>query len=368
MRNITKTPRIKMSKATKFVTQSLFDVVGKIERSNATVSELRVPIFSPLEKISHNSKIALNFLKNKGTRTVATSWGESSMRGRVLLCQVHRDLLDCIYLNATNYEQTDHGSMKIFFSRRRVLISYFGNTTGSNNQAWLATKLEEIRDTTISFKNKDGDSFDFNIIKHLDYKADKKMYCIELDERYVKFYAKDLSVNYQKLLPSILTIKNSIIKTIVRFLLTHHRIKINLEKTLFTIGYPFEDLSDVNKRSLLRELKKESEYLKERFLINYDEFNRTFEYVQHDQISFISSITNLSKTISSNLEVEDLIGKTITRQWFEKGIKTCAKIESIQFHPHQENYTLKLYFPDSQNILELDSPFNSLFEIEKIID
>ena len=129
------------------------------------------------------------------------------MRGRVLLCQVHRDLLDCIYLNASSYEQTDHGSMKIYFSRRRVLISYFGNTTGSNNQAWLATKLEEIRDTAISFKNKDGDSFDFNIIKHFDYKADKKMYCIELDERYVKFYAKDLSVNYQKLLPSILTIR-----------------------------------------------------------------------------------------------------------------------------------------------------------------
>ena len=215
---------------------TLFDIVSKIEHTNATVSELRVPIFSPLEKVSHNSIIATNFRKNRGIRSVSTSWGESTTRGRVLLGQQHRDLLDCIYLNATRYDKTEHGSMKIYFCQRQVLIAYFGaEASGKNNHAWLRTKLEEIRDTAIAFKNLQGDSFDFNIIKHLDFHAKRGMFCVELDERYVQFYAQDLSVNYQKLLPNILGIKNSVIKTIVRFLLSHSNIKIGLDKTLATI-------------------------------------------------------------------------------------------------------------------------------------
>lgn len=346
-----------MPKNPKYRSPSLFDVVTKFEHSSATVSELRVPIFSPIEKVSHNSTIAKKFARNKNIRTVSTSWGESTTRGRVLLGQQHRDILDCIYLNASAFEYTSHGSMRIFFSRRKVLIAYAGNESGKNNQAWLKTKLEEIRDTAIAFKNKKGDSYDFNIIKHLDYNTERLMYCIELDERYVKFYSQDLSVNYQKLLPDILSIKNSIIKTIVRFLLSHTKIKITLEQTLNTIGYPIAELSDVNRRAFIRELKKNTELLSNVFSIDFD--GMFFEYSQIEQISFVGTITN-----EAHFTKKELLGKMITRNWFGTGLVN-AEIVSIELLSNL--YYVKIRFPD-QKILQIDTPFSSIEEIEKIID
>lgn len=348
---------------------TLFDIVSKIEHTNATVSELRVPIFSPLIKVSHNSIIATNFRKNRNIRTVSTSWGESTTRGRVLLGQLHRDLLDCIYLNATRYDKTEHGSMRIYFCQRQVLISYFGTeASGKNNHKWLRIKLEEIRDTAIAFKNTQGDSFDFNIIKHLDFHAKRGMFCIELDERYVQFYAQDLSVNYQKLLPSILSIKNSVIKTIVRFLLSHSNIKISLEKTLLTIGYPFDDISKVNQRVLKKELLEYKELLKKEFTIIYDDDFKMFEYVQHSDIAFISSQPNTKELPTKTMKIEELsinslIGRSITRAFFEVGVPITAKI--CQITDEQYKYRLKLLFPDG-TIKEVDTLFSSLEEIEKI--
>lgn len=346
-----------------------FDIVSKIERSNATVSELRVPIFSPIEKVSHNSKVAVAFRKNKGIRAMTTSWGECTTRGRVLLGQQHRDILDCIYLNATKYEHTEHGSMKIYFCQRKVLIAYFGSvSSGKNNHSWLRTKLEEIRDTAIAFKNLKGDSFDFNIIKHLDFESQREMFCIELDERYVKFYAQDMSINYQKLLPNIMGIRNSTIKALVRFILSHSTIRIGLAKTLSTIGYPFDDLTDRNKREFLKELRECKLILLEKFSIVYDDGLKIFEYAKHSDITFISS-SSRQKEINGDgfipnkqISIETLIGRTIERNFFGQGLIT-ASIYNVKCD--DKEYIVDLLFPDGR-VLTIDVPFPSLLEIEKI--
>lgn len=363
-----------MSKSTprKNIIPNLFDIVAKMENTNATVSELRTPIFAPIDRISHNSIIAQNFKKNKGVRSVLTAWGEIVTRGRVLLGQQHRDLLDCIYINASLYQKTDHGSMRIFFCQRRVLSNY--SKSGQHNHAWLRVKLEEIRDTAIQYKTLKGGTSDFNIIKHLDYAGDGNTYCIELDERYVKFYAQDLSVGYQKLLPSILQIHNSAIKSIVRFLLSHIHIKIGLDKTLDAIGYPLSEISETKQRSFYRELKESKSFLKEAFNIDYDDVFKIFEYSKHEDVSF-EWPNKESKSIKeqSQITIESLIGKTITRSFFQKNkpvTSTILKIAHLDSAPEsnlQNKYVLTLQFPDNR-ILEVAEHYGSLQEIKEIID
>ena len=42
---------------------TLFNVVEKIENSTTTITELRIPIFSPVQKLSGNSVTAREFKK-----------------------------------------------------------------------------------------------------------------------------------------------------------------------------------------------------------------------------------------------------------------------------------------------------------------
>lgn len=349
------------------------DILSKMEHTIATVSELRTPIFAPIERISHNSILSQNFKKNKGVRAVSTAWGEIITRGRVLLGQQHRDLLDCIYINASHYQETNHGSMRIYFCQRKVLRHY--SKGALNNHAWLRVKLEEIRDTAIQYKTLKGGASDFNIIKHLDYANDGSNYCIELDERYVKFYAQDLSVGYQKLLPKILCIKNSVIKSIVRFLLSHTHIKIGLDKALDAVGYPLCDISETKQRSFYKELRESKEYLKEAFHIDYSDSIKIFEYSKHEDVCFEWPLKQREKAMDSHnaLHVEDLIGKSITRAFFEKDVLIRATLSKITQAQHlispeaEKKFTVCLQFPDNR-ILEISEPFSSLEAIQAILD
>ena len=350
---------------------TLFDIVAKMENTNATVAELRTPIFAPVDKISHNSILAKNFKRNKGVRGISTAWGEIVTRGRVLLGQQHRDLLDCIYINASQYQETDHGSMRIYFNQRKVLGNY--SKSGHNNHAWLRIKLEEIRDTAIQYKTLKGGASDFNIIKHLDYAEDGNMFCIELDERYVKFYSQDLSVGYQKLLPSILQIKNSVIKSIVRFLLSHVHIKIGLDKTLDAVGYPLFEISETKQRVFYKELREAKSFLKESFNIDYDDTFKIFEYSKHEDVCFEWPNKEPAKELGyhSPATQEELLHKTITRKFFDGSEPITAKISKITettlAKSSQKQYILFLQFPDNR-ILEISETFSSLEEIKKIID
>lgn len=354
----------------RYYSASLFDIVGKMEQTNASASELRTPIFAPVDKISHNSVLYREFKNNKGIRSVATSWGEITTRGRVLLSQQHRDILDCIYINASEYQMTELGRMRIYFNRRQMLGIYNKNAT--NNHTWLRQKLEEIRDTAIKYKTQDGNTSDFNIISHIDYSASYRAYCIELDERYVRFYAQDLSIGYQKLLPQILGLENSVIKSIVRFLLSHTHIKISLDNTLSAIGYSLCNISGVAKRKFLKELKNTKEILFEQFNISYNDEFKLFEYEKHKDVNFIFPIKVASETTKElEIEVSNLINKPVTREFFERGIKVTAFIQAIMTKKHpltnKNEYAVILRFPDNR-ILEIEDAFPTLLSIKKIID
>ncbi len=199
------------------------------------------------------------------------------------------------------------------------------------------------------------------------------MYCIELDERYVKFYSQDLSIGYQKLLPRILQIKNSVIKSIVRFLLSHVHIKIGLDKTLDAVGYPLFEISETKQRVFYKELREAKSFLKESFNIDYDDTFKIFEYSKHEDVCFEWPNKEPAKELGyhSPATQEELLHKTITRKFFDGSEPITAKISKITettlAKSSQKQYILFLQFPDNR-ILEISETFSSLEEIKKIID
>ena len=288
---------------------ALFDVVDKIEQSTASVTELRVPIFSPVQKLSGNSVTAREFKKNGGIRAIETSWGQVEIRGRKLLTQVHRDLLDCIYTHASHIQRLENGEVTIQFSQTKILKEYSGDDKSSSwatQTKWLREKIKEIRDVTINYVNKKGDSFDFNLISHLDYLEDINTYAITLDPRYIRFYERELSVNYRRELPKLLKVQSALVKAILRWFFTHKdESKYKLLTVLNALGFPVD--SPKTLQTAKKELRNSQELFRS-FGIDYDPDDETFFYRGNPNVGFVPSLLKTSgpEKISKKIPVHSL--------------------------------------------------------------
>jgi hypothetical protein len=298
---------------------SLFSVLEKIEQSTSSIAELRVPIFAPVQKLSGNSTTAQNFKKNGGIRIIETSWGKVEIRGRKLLTQVHRDLLDCIYAHANEVKHLDNGEIILLFSQTKILKHYSGggkSDAWSKQTKWLKDKIKEIRDVTVNYENTKGDSFDFNLISHLDYLDEYNAYSITLDKRYLKFYEREISINYKKELPKLIQIDSALIKAILRWFFTHkNESRYKLMTVLDALGYPTN--SPKSLQSAKRELKSRVGELNN-FGLDYDYEDEIFYYRGNANVGFIPSLWKKSKKELekdlkelNKLTLKDLFGKKI---------------------------------------------------------
>ncbi len=298
---------------------TLFNVVEKIESSTATITELRIPIFSPVQKLSGNSVTAREFKKNGGIRTIGTSWGKVEIRGRKLLTQVHRDLLDCIYTHASKVLPLPSGEVVLIFSQTKILKEYSRDSKSDhwqNQTKWLKEKIKEIRDITVNYVDTKGNSFDFNLISHLDYLEEHKAYSITLDKRYLKFYERELSVNYKKELNKLLKVDSALIKAIVRWFFTHKdKSRFKLMTVLEALGFPID--SPKSLQVCKREIKGRVGELQS-FGIDYDPKEEMFFYMGNQSVGFIPSLfSQANKVIDAKPVIEkkmlkDFIGTVIT--------------------------------------------------------
>lgn len=297
---------------------ALFNVVEKIESSTSTITELRIPIFSPVQKLSGNSVTAREFKKNGGIRTIETSWGKVEIRGRKLLTQVHRDLLDCIYTHATTILPLASEEVTIVFSQTKILKEYSGDQKSKSWETqtkWLKEKIKEIRDITVNYVNTKGDSFDFNLISHLDYLEEHKAYSITLDNRYLKFYERELSINYKRELPKLLKIDSALIKAIIRWFFTHKKEStFKLMTVLEALGFPVDSPKTLQVSK--REIKSRVGELQS-FGIDYNPKEEIFHYRGNAAVGFIPSLFNqnnelieIQETIVKK-DINDIIGETI---------------------------------------------------------
>lgn len=297
---------------------SLFNVVEKIENSTSTITELRIPIFSPVQKLSGNSVTAREFKKNGGIRIIETSWGKVEIRGRKLLTQVHRDLLDCIYTHATTIMPLATEEVTIVFSQTKILKEYSGEEKSKSWETqtkWLKEKIKEIRDITVNYVNTKGDSFDFNLISHLDYLEEHKAYSITLDNRYLKFYERELSINYKQELPKLLKIDSALIKAIIRWFFTHKKEStFKLMTVLEALGFPIDSPKTLQVSK--REIKSRVGEL-QAFGIDYNPEEELFYYRGNAAVGFIPSLFNKNNELidlPANVvkkSVNDIIGEEI---------------------------------------------------------
>ncbi len=356
---------------------ALFNVVEKIENSTSTITELRIPIFSPVQKLSGNSVTAREFKKNGGIRVIETSWGKVEIRGRKLLTQVHRDLLDCIYTHASKVLPLPTEEVVLVFSQTKILKEYSRDSKSvhwENQTKWLKEKIKEIRDITVNYVDTKGNSFDFNLISHLDYLEEHKAYSITLDNRYLKFYERELSINYKKELTKLLQVDSALTKAIIRWFFTHKKeSRFKLMTVLEALGFPID--SPKSLQVCKRTMKEEVGELQS-FGIDYNPSEEMFYYRGNTAVGFIPSLFNennilLEKELVVNKKsLKDLIGQNIdingnnttvkSISYENEGALICAAYVETQ---DNKNFRIK----NKENLVEEDFELEVILYIESIL-
>jgi len=356
---------------------ALFNVVEKIENSTSTITELRIPIFSPVQKLSGNSVTAREFKKNGGIRTIETSWGKVEIRGRKLLTQVHRDLLDCIYTHASKILPLPTEEVVLVFSQTKILKEYSRDSKSShweNQTKWLKEKIKEIRDITVNYVDTKGNSFDFNLISHLDYLEEHKAYSITLDNRYLKFYERELSINYKKELTKLLQVESALTKAIIRWFFTHKKeSRFKLMTVLEALGFPID--SPKSLQVCKRTMKDEVGELQS-FGIDYNPAEEMFYYRGNTAVGFIPSLFSQNNQLIEKSPViekkslKDLIGEAIelnkkkviikSISYESEGALICAAYIETE---NNKNFRIK----NKEDLLEDDFELEVILYLESIL-
>ena len=279
-----------MSEEQKRYQPSLFkSVEQKIENSTSTVEELRVPIYAPVKQLPPQSTAMKEFKKNNNVRTIETKWGQVEIRNR-LLTQTHKDILDLIFTFHEKRKKLYDGSIALYFSQSKVAKEY-GDT--SKNLKWFRQKLDEITDCRIQYINNTGDQIDFRIINKKAFSVKEDMYGIILDENYVEFYEKGLSIDYEKKIPSLLKVGSPLVKSIIRFFFTHKSLNMSLEKLLNTIGFPLP-ASQRTMQTAKKTLRENIETF-DNFEIKYDPKKEIFYYKGNQDVKIYGPVNTLRK-------------------------------------------------------------------------
>ena len=270
---------------------SLFDTKQKIYESTSTLMDLRVSPFMPVDKISHNSALAKEFVANKNILKRETAFGTVEIRNR-LLTQYHKMILDCIMIHNTR-SVVYKGTIAIYFSiyeiSQKLGLEWSGKTQKNIQEA-----IEYIKDVVIvrSDNNGSGISSSYNIIQEMKYSSKEQSYVIVLSSLYAEYFNKTMSINYNKRFDELINIRgkgSAFIRSIIEFFITHDASADNIQRMklmqlLETINYPSKTP---------RQISSAKQYLKDyedelaKFNIKYYSGSQLFEYSGTTDIRFI---------------------------------------------------------------------------------
>ena len=276
---------------------SLFDTKQKIYESTSTLMDLRVSPFMPVDKISHNSALAKEFVANKNILKRETAFGTVEIRNR-LQTQYHKMILDCIMIHNTR-SVVYKGTIAIYFSiyeiSQKLGLEWSGKTQKNIQEA-----IEYIKDVVIvrSDNNGSGISSSYNIIQEMKYSSKEQSYVIVLSSLYAEYFNKTMSINYNKRFDELINIRgkgSAFIRSIIEFFITHDASADNIQRMklmqlLETINYPSETP---------RQISSAKQYLKDyedelaKFNIKYYSGSQLFEYSGTTDIRFIPPLDGL---------------------------------------------------------------------------
>ena len=292
------------------------NMLDKFLQTTSPVSLMRLSPFMPIDKVSKNSKIYKDFLKNKGKVHRETVYGEVGTEkvkittevDSVILTMQHKALLDII---AASSDKDNTEIYKVLNSQnvevgKEILITIslyeiskkLGIEWGSKTKDNIIKMLSEIAGTVITIKIKSGKTTHgvmFQIISNLkwkdsdDHRHDKIQ--IHFSSEYSAYLQKNMALNYTNRINEITSIKgegSGLIKAIIYFFITHQaadnkKNQISFAKLMNAVGYPIVENQDENKkrnRMKERALSYVSRYGKElaNFNIVYNKKTKCFEY------------------------------------------------------------------------------------------
>lgn len=355
-----------------------FDAVyNKFNSSTATVEELRLALFAPIEKFSHNSKTVLQ-MKEKKEIVRKTNWGTVKIK-KTLLSQNHRDLLDCILTYGEFHSLDGENTIGYRFSLNSILKKMYGEDKKTRNTKVITDLLEDMLSSVISIEPNNGDFAKFQIFSFSGYLEEIKDYYIKFNPEYVRFFSKSLTIEYKNILDEIILIKEPIIKAIIRLALTQKEsltmkvydpsAEIGKSGILEAIGYPIE--SDAMKKRAFKILKDNQETLK-KYGIYYDseQKNKTIKYRKNQKIKFIPPTTNaILDSLGENekdkyVELEIFINKKF------KFKEVVYRIEEIFLDENKKVIILKSknLINDEIREIELPKPSEAYLFLEKLIN
>lgn len=260
--------------------------VGYIEfkktKTTCSIQEIRLPIFAPIKKYTPSSTIYKEFISNRRTRTLKTQWGEVNIKGS-LLTQVHKDILDLIVLFSSKIELLEDKRLNVSFSTSEILKNYGDK---GHNYKWFKNILEELISAVIMIKDNNNTAFYFHIISSLLINEKGDFGGITLSREYIEFYQKSLAINYNKEIKNIVCIENSLIKSIVRFFLSHGEISIALDNVILALGLQMQK-TDRYFRKIKQELRQNIA-LFAKFNITYNDEKCNFYYKGNTNVCFLS--------------------------------------------------------------------------------
>ena len=276
---------------------SLFDTKQKIYESTSTLMDLRVSPFMPVDKISHNSALAKEFVANKNILKRETAFGTVEIRNR-LLTQYHKMILDCIMIHNTR-SVVYKGTIAIYFSIYEI-AQKLGLEWSGKTQKNIQEAIEYIKDVVIVRTDASGSGIasSYNIIQEMKYSSKEQSYVIVLSSLYAEYFNKTMSINYNKRFDELISIRgkgSAFIRSIIEFFITHDASAENIQRMkliqlLETINYPCETP---------RQVTSAKQYLKEyedelaKFNIKYYTGSQLFEYSGTTDIRFIPPLDGL---------------------------------------------------------------------------
>ena len=276
---------------------SLFDTKQKIYESTSTLMDLRVSPFMPVDKISHNSALAKEFVANKNILKRETAFGTVEIRNR-LLTQYHKMILDCIMIHNTR-SVVYKGTIAIYFSIYEI-AQKLGLEWSGKTQKNIQEAIEYIKDVVIVRTDASGSGIasSYNIIQEMKYSSKEQSYVIVLSSLYAEYFNKTMSINYNKRFDELISIRgkgSAFIRSIIEFFITHDASAENIQRMkliqlLETINYPCETP---------RQISSAKQYLKDyedelaKFNIKYYSGSQLFEYSGTTDIRFIPPLDGL---------------------------------------------------------------------------
>ena len=218
------------------------------------------------------------------------------------LTQVHLNILDLIFANATETLKLQNGELVVKFSVWKILKAL--GQMGYNYE-WLKDKLDDLQTTLTILKTKNYELHETILHFHKWTKTANpdspkncfnndnygKLYGVCFNSSFVKFFDIDVNLSYIKILPDILSLKSGVLQAFVRFVISHDKLNMKLIDVLMSIRAFDDNITTRTKERILKKINDNANILFSKFQIKIENGIVYYDHSNTDKVYFLNNHT-----------------------------------------------------------------------------